>query len=160
MIRIGDTVPSITLKAITPSGVNDFSTDIFRSQGKIVIFGVPGAFTPTCSATHVPGFFNNAESIKAKGVSHIYCISINDSFVMQAWYQYLELGDEMTFLADGNGELTKAMGLELDGRAAGLGIRSQRYTMVIENGIVSSLVVEGNPGQCIDSSGESLLAIL
>lgn len=160
MIRIDDTLPAVTLKAIRASGVEEFNTDTLRSQGKIVIFGVPGAFTPTCSATHVPSFFSNADSIKAKGVSNIYCISINDAFVMQAWYQYLDLGDKMTFLADGNGELTKLMGLELDGRGAGLGIRSQRYTMVIESGIVTSLVVEGNPGQCIDSSGESLLEIL
>ncbi len=160
MIRIGDTLPSINLKAIKSSGITDITTESINSQDKVVIFAVPGAFTPTCSAIHVPSFFNNADSIKAKGVDHIYCLSINDPFVMQAWYEYLSLNDEITFLADGNGELTKLMGLELDGRGAGLGLRSQRYVMIVEKGVVKSLTIDENPGQCVDSSGESLLALL
>ena len=126
---------------------------------KVVLFAVPGAFTPTCSAKHLPGFVQNAADFKAKGVDTVACISVNDAFVMGAWGEAQNVGDGIVMLADGNGEFARAVGLEFDGSAFGLATRSQRYAMVIEDGVVTALEVEPGPGLTV-SAADAVLALL
>ena len=159
-IKVGDKVPSVTLSHMTADGPAEITTDQLFSGKKVVLFALPGAFTPTCSAKHVPGFLKNAQAIKGKGVDTIACLSVNDAFVMGAWGKDQAVGDNILMLADGSAALTKAMGLELDLKARGMGVRSQRYAMVVENGVVKSLDVEENPGGLDVSSAESVLASL
>jgi peroxiredoxin len=128
-------------------------------KGKVVVFAVPGAFTPTCSDHHLPGFVMRADDIRAKGVDSIACLSVNDPFVMGAWGRDQKVGDRVTMLADGNGDFTRAVGLELDGSGFGLGTRSQRYAAILEDGVVTSIFVEQKPGLDV-SSAESVLAAL
>lgn len=123
---------------------------------KVVLFAVPGAFTPGCSKIHLPGYVQNAEELKAKGVTTIACVSVNDPWVMQAWADAQGVGDSIVMLADGNGEFTRAMGLDWDGTGAGLGLRSQRYAAVIENGVITSLEVEPKPGVDVSSCSNIL----
>lgn len=147
MVKAGDKLPSATLKHMDSSGaISDIKTDELCAGKKVVIFAVPGAFTPTCSKDHAPGFISNAEQFKTKGVDTIACVSVNDPFVMGAWAKDLQAGNACLFLADGNGDFTKAMGLELDGTGFGLGQRSQRYAAVIEDGVITKLEVEPGPG--------------
>ena len=127
------------------------------SGKKVVIFAVPGAFTPTCSAQHLPGFIDNKQTLSDKGVDSVACISVNDPFVMGAWGKDREVGDSVIMLSDGNGEFTAAIGLEMDGSGFGLGTRSQRYAMVVDDGVVSTLNVESGPGLDV-SSAETILA--
>ena len=142
--------------AVTATGVQQISTGEFFKGKKVVLFALPGAFTPTCSAQHLPGFVQKAAEFKAKGVDEIACISVNDHFVMEAWAKDQNVGDAVVLLADGNAEFAKAMGLPLDGSAVGLGTRSQRYAAIVENGVVSKLAVE-KPMQFEVSSAEAML---
>ena len=139
--------------------MEEVSTTAFFSDRKVVLFSVPGAFTPTCSVQHLPGFVQNADAIKAKGVDEIVCIAVNDAFVMDAWAKSQNTGTSVTLLADGNGEFTQALGLGLDGTGFGLGKRGQRFAMVVENGTVAHLAVEA-PGAFEVSSAERILAAL
>lgn len=158
-IKVGDKLPSATLYEMGADGPSAVSSDDFFKGRKVVLFAVPGAFTPTCSAKHVPGFLNNAAEIKAKGVDAIACVAVNDAFVMGAWGKDQGVGDNISMLADGSGEFTKALGLELDLGARGLGLRSKRYAMVVEDGVVKTLNEEEG-GALTHSSAESVLEAL
>ncbi len=158
-IKVGDKIPSVTLKHMEESGAKEVSTDELFKGKKVLLFAVPGAFTPACSNQHLPGYIQNAEQIKAKGVDTIACISVNDVFVMDAWGKNQNAGDKVLMLADGDGEFAKAAGLELDLTGKGLGMRSQRYAMVIEDGTVKELELEDG-GKLEISTAEKLLAKL
>ena len=158
-IQVGDKLPSATLVKATENGPDQVSTDDFFAGRKVALFAVPGAFTPTCSAKHMPGYIDNAEALKAKGVDEIACVSVNDAFVMDAWGKASNAGDKITLLADGNGQFAKELGLEMDGSKFGMGTRSQRYSMVVNDGVVESLNVEA-PGEFKVSSAEHLLGTL
>jgi peroxiredoxin len=158
-ISIGDRVPATTLKKMGASGPEELRTNDFFAGRKVVLFAVPGAFTPTCSKRHLPGFVEHADQIKAKGVDAIACMSVNDAFVMDAWGKDRQVGKAVEMLADGSAELAKAMGLELDLTAAGLGMRSKRFAMVVEDGVVTALNIEEAGGLEV-SSAESVLAAL
>ena len=140
-------------------GPNAFEVSKEAAGKKIVIFGLPGAFTPTCSAKHVPGYVANYDALKAKGVDEVWCVSVNDAFVMGAWGKDQQVNGKVRMMADGSGEFTKKLGLELDLTARGLGIRSDRYVMIVDNGVVKHLAVEG-PGKFEVSNAESALAVL
>ena len=154
-IQVGDRVPSTTFVKPTENGPEQVGSDEFFAGRKVALFSVPGAFTPTCSARHLPGYVDKAAELKAKGVDEIACTAVNDAFVMGAWGQSANAGD-VTMLADGNGEFAKAVGLEMDGSKFGLGTRGQRYSMVINDGVVEQLNVEA-PGEFKVSSAEHLL---
>lgn len=158
-IQVGDTIPSMKLMAATPNGPKEVSTgELFRGK-KVVLFATPGAFTPTCSAKHLPGFIEHADEIRAKGVDTIICMAVNDPFVMGAWAKDQGVGDKLVMLADGSGTLTRALGLELDLGARGLGTRSQRFALIAENGKVTHLAIE-QPGGFDVSRAEAILAAL
>src|SRR5579883_3595068 len=159
-IKVGDQIPSMKLMMGTPDGPKETSTDEIFKGKKVVLFAVPGAFTPTCSAKHLPGFVQNAEALKGKGVNTIACLSVNDAFVMDAWGKNQNVGDKVMMLADGSGDFTRAMGLELDLTKGGLGMRSQRYSMLVEDGVVKALNIEPQPGQVTVSSAEAMLKAL
>ncbi|MCJ8279174.1 MAG: peroxiredoxin [Rivularia sp. ALOHA_DT_140] len=158
-IKVGDKIPSVTLKHMEESGPKDINTDELFKGKKVLLFAVPGAFTPACSAQHLPGYIQNAEQIKGKGVDTIACISVNDVFVMDAWGKSQNAGDKVLMLADVDGEFTKAAGLELDLNGKGLGLRSRRYAMVLEDGVVKELELEDG-GKLEISTAEKLLAKL
>jgi len=158
-IKVGDRLPSVTLSVLGDAGPKPVSIDELCSGKKVVLFAVPGAFTPTCSMQHVPGFVDKASAFKDKNIDTVACISVNDPFVMGAWGKDRSVGDNVMMLADGNGEFTAAIGLEMDGSGFGLGTRSQRYAMVIDDGVVTLLNVESGPGLDV-SSAESILASL
>jgi peroxiredoxin len=158
-ISVGDKVPSVKLKTMTEEGMSDISTDELFGGKKVVLFALPGAFTPTCSAKHLPGFVQKAGALKGKGVDAIACLSVNDAFVMNAWGKDQHVGDNVMMLADGNAEFTQAMGLEMDGSGFGMGTRSQRYAMIVDNGTVTTLNVE-EPGAFEVSSAEAMLDAL
>jgi peroxiredoxin len=155
-IKVGDKIPSATLMQMKDGGPKPVKTDDLFAGKKVVVFALPGAFTPTCSAKHLPGFVQNADAIKAKGIDAIACVSVNDAFVMGAWGEQQKVGDKIMMLADGNGDLTRALGLELDGSRFGMGKRSQRFAMVVDNGVVKELNVE-EPGAFAVSSAEHVL---
>ena len=157
-IKTGDKIPECTLKTMGDKGPADITTQEIFSGKKVVLFAVPGAFTPGCSITHLPGYVVNADKIKAKGVDTIACISVNDAFVMGAWGE-AQNASELLMLADGNGDLTAALGLELDGSGFGMGTRSQRFAMIVDDGTVSHLNVEDGPGVDV-SSAETMMALL
>jgi glutaredoxin/glutathione-dependent peroxiredoxin len=157
-IKAGDKIPGCTLKTMGEKGPVDISTDTIFAGKKVLLFAVPGAFTPGCSVTHLPGYVVNADKIKAKGVDTIVCMSVNDAFVMGAWGK-AQNAEELLMLADGNGDFTKALGLELDGRGFGLGTRSQRFAMIVENGTVTHLNVEPGPGVDV-SSADTMMGLL
>ena len=158
-IHVGDRIPPVTLKAVTPEGAKDVKADELFAGKKVVLFAVPGAFTPTCSAQHLPGYVTHADALKQKGADLVACLSVNDAFVMGAWAKDKGVGDKLVMLADGNGDFTRAMGLELDGSRFGMGARSQRYALVAEDGVVKHLAVE-EPGKFEVSKAESVLAKL
>jgi peroxiredoxin len=155
-IKVGDKVPSATLTTMGPEGPKPITTDELFKGKAVALFAVPGAFTPTCSARHLPSFKQNAASLKGKGVDVIACVSVNDVFVMKAWGEHQGVGDDIMMLADGNGDFTKALGLELDGSRFGLGQRSQRYSMIVKDGVVTELNVESG-GEYRVSSAEYML---
>ena len=158
-VNVGDSIPDVTLAVMGESGPEQVSTgDLFGGK-KVVAFAVPGAFTPTCSARHLPGFVGNADAIKAKGVDSIVCLSVNDAFVMDAWGKDQNVGDKVAMVADGSGALAKALGLELDLTDRGLGVRSRRYSMVVDDGVVSALNLEEG-GAYEVSSAENILEAL
>ena len=157
-IKIGEQFPTVTLKHLTSNGLEDINTHEMMQGKKVVLFSVPGAFTPTCSAKHLPGFVNHLEQLKHKGVDKVVCLAVNDPFVMSAWAKANHADDKITMLPDGNGTLTRALGLEMDGSGYGLGQRSQRFAMIIDNGVVKELNVE-KPGQFEVSSAEAILKI-
>ena len=158
-IKVGETIPSMKLMVATADGPKETSTDDIFKGKKVVLFAVPGAFTPTCSAKHLAGFVQNAEALKAKGVDTVACISVNDAFVMGAWGKDQGTGDKVTMLADGAAAFAKAIGLELDLNARGMGWRSQRYALIAEDGKVTHLGVEA-PGGFEVSKAEAILAVL
>ena len=159
MIKIGDAIPAMKLTAATAEGPKEVTTDEVFGGKTVVLFATPGAFTPTCSARHVPGYLQNMEALRAKGVDTVACMAVNDPFVMEAWRKELGVDDRILMLADGAAVMTKALGLELDLTARGLGIRSQRYAMVVRDGKVEHLAVE-KPGDFDVSKAESVLAVL
>lgn len=163
MIKVGDHLPQATLYEFIDDvregctlGPNAFSVDALSQNKKIVIFGLPGAYTPTCSAQHIPGYIAHAEAFKAKGIDEIWCVSVNDAFVMGSWARAQQVDAKIRMFADGNAELTKKMGLEFDLSKHGMGLRSQRYAMVVVNGIVQSLALEV-PGKFEVSDAQSVL---
>jgi peroxiredoxin len=157
-IKVGDRLPTTTLVKVTTEGPEQVTTTDFFAGRRVVLFAVPGAFTPTCSAQHLPGFVSHADAVKAKGVDEIACTAVNDVFVMKAWGQVHSSG-AITMLADGNADFAKAIGLTLDGTKFGMGVRSQRYTMLVDDGVVEQLFVEA-PGEFKVSSAEHLLSAI
>lgn len=155
-IKIGDKMPAGGFGIMTNDGPDSITTDTLFSGKKVVLFAVPGAYTPTCSAKHLPGFVQQAAALRAKGVDTIACLSVNDVFVMDAWGKDQGVGDDVLMLADGNGDYARALGLELDASGFGMGQRAQRFAIVIDDGTVSQLHVEG-PGEFKVSSAEFIL---
>ncbi len=155
-IKVGDKLPEASLRLKTDSGITEVKTPDFFQGKKAVLFALPGAFTPTCSAKHLPGFVEKAADLKSKGVDTIACLSVNDAFVMDAWGKAQNAGEKVVMLADGNGDFTKKVGLAMDGSKFGMGERSQRYAMLIDNGVVKELFVEA-PGAFEVSSVEHML---
>jgi peroxiredoxin len=158
-IQPGDKIPSLTLYQKTADGVVEISTDEIFNGKKVVVFALPGAFTPTCSASHLPGYVVKSDEIFARGVDSIVCLSVNDAFVMGAWGEQHNVEDRVMMIADGSAEFTLAVGLELDLIANGMGMRSQRYAMVINDGVVEILNVEA-PGKFEVSDADTILASL
>jgi glutaredoxin/glutathione-dependent peroxiredoxin len=158
-ISVGEQIPDVKLMTMTPDGPKPVQSGDVLGKGKVVLFAVPGAFTPTCSDHHLPGFVLRAADLKAKGVDTIACVAVNDAFVMGAWGQVQNTGEDIQMLADGNGEFTAGMGLEMDGRGFGLGTRSQRYAAILQDGVVTELLVEPAPGVDV-SSADSVLSKL
>ena len=156
-IAVGDKIPNATVKTRTDDGPADLSTGDIFSGKKVVLFGVPGAFTPTCSMNHLPGFITHNDEFRQKGVDTIAVVAVNDIFVMGAWEKANDAAGKILFLSDGNGEFTKALGLDIDLSVAGLGVRSKRYSMLVEDGVVKQLNIEESPGQADKSSAEALL---
>jgi peroxiredoxin len=159
MIKVGDKLPAVTFMAGTAEGPKPMTTDEVFAGKTVALFAVPGAFTPTCSAKHLPSFRDKAAELSAKGVDAIACVSVNDAFVMKAWGADQNVGDTMLMLGDGNGEFTKAVGLEMDAGKFGMGTRSQRYAMLVKDGVVQQVNVEQG-GEYRVSSAEYLLGQL
>jgi peroxiredoxin len=158
-ISVGDRLPESTFMTMTAEGPNKLSTaDIFGGK-TVALFALPGAYTPTCSAKHLPGFISKSDEILAAGVDSIACLSVNDVFVMGAWGEQQGAGTDVTMLADGNGDFTKAVGLEMDGSGFGMGLRSQRYSMLVKDGVVAELNIEA-PGTFEVSTAEHMLGQL
>ena len=155
-IKVGDRIPSATLTKATPEGPQAVSTDDYFKGRKVALFAVPGAFTPTCSAKHLPGFVDKAADLKAKGVDEIACTAVNDAFVLGAWSGKGGADGKVTMLADGNGAFAKALGLTMDASKFGMGERSQRYSMIVNDGVVEQLNVEA-PGEFKVSSADHML---
>jgi peroxiredoxin len=158
-IEVGDKLPDITVRVMRDGKPEAVQTSELLGRGKVVMIGVPGAFTPGCSRIHLPGYVQNADALRAKGVDVIACVAVNDAWVMDAWGRDQGVGDDIVMVADGTGELTKAMGLDFDMSGAGLGVRSLRYAAVIEDGVVTDLQLEPKPGVDL-SSCESMLTRL
>ncbi len=155
-IKVGEKIPSVKLKRMGPSGLEEVNMDEVFGGKRVVLFALPGAFTPTCSAKHLPGYVEHAADIKAKGVDTIACVSVNDAFVMDAWAKAQSVGDKVLMLADGNGEFARAVDLVMDGTGYGMGERSKRYSMLVEDGVVKALNIE--PPSAFDvSSAEHML---
>jgi glutaredoxin/glutathione-dependent peroxiredoxin len=157
-IQVGDKLPSATLIKATENGPDAVQTDEFFAGRKVALFSVPGAFTPTCSARHLPGFVEKIDELKAKGVDEVACTAVNDAFVMSAWAKQAG-AEQVTMLSDGNGAFVKALGLEMDGSKFGMGTRGQRFSMIVDDGVVKELNVE-QPGEFRVSSAEHLLSQL
>jgi glutaredoxin/glutathione-dependent peroxiredoxin len=158
-IKVGDSIPDVKLMTMTSEGPKPVQSGEVLGSGKVVLFAVPGAFTPTCSDYHLPGFVLRADDLKGKGVDTIACLAVNDPFVMGAWGEAQDVDGKVTMLSDGNGDFTGAIGLEMDGSGFGLGTRSQRYAAILEDGVVKELLVEPGPGLDV-SSADAVLAKL
>ena len=156
-IKVGDSLPNATFRVMTADGPKPKTTDEVFKGKKVALFAVPGAFTPTCSNLHMPSFLNNVDAFRKKDVDTIAVTGVNDVFVMEAWKKASGAGDKIDFLADGSGEFAKAIGMDFDGAGAGLGVRSKRYSMFVDNGVVKQLNVEDAPGKCEISGGQALL---
>jgi peroxiredoxin len=155
-IAVGDRIPSLSLAKATAEGPQPVSTQEFFAGRRVALFSVPGAFTPTCSVRHLPGFVEKADELKAKGVDEIACTAVNDAFVLAAWAKMSDAADKVTMLADGNGEFAKALGLEMDGSKFGMGQRGKRFSMVVNDGVVEQLFVE-EPGAFSVSGADYML---
>jgi peroxiredoxin len=158
-IKVGDRIPSVTLRTLGPDGPQAIPSDEFFKGKKVVLFAVPGAYTRTCSQRHLPSYVTHAEELKAKGVDTIACLAVNDAFVMGAWGKEGGAIGKIVMLGDGSGDFTRAVGLELDRVKEGMGVRSQRYAMLVEDGVVTALNVE-KPGEYAVSSAEAMLQAL
>jgi glutaredoxin/glutathione-dependent peroxiredoxin len=158
-IKAGDPLPKGTLKRMTAEGPRDISTDELFKGKKVILFSVPGAFTPTCDAKHLPGFLQNAQALKGKGIDTIACMAVNDVFVMNAWGKAQGAGDKVLMLADGNGDYSRALGLTMDASRFGMGTRGQRFAIVAEDGVAKKVYVEA-PGEFKVSAAENVLANL
>jgi len=159
-LTVGDTIPDVQLTTLTAEGPKPVQSSEVLGQGKVVLFAVPGAFTPTCNDHHLPGFVMQADEILERGVDRIACVAVNDVFVMGAWGNAQGTGDKILMLADGNGEFTAATGMELDLAKLGLGTRSQRYAAILQDGVVQELFVEPNPGKVDVASSDAILKAL
>ena len=159
-IKVGDKIPEGKFGVMTAEGPGGLSSDELFKGKKVVLFSVPGAFTPACSSKHLPGFIEQADAIKAKGVDTIACMSVNDVFVMAAWANDQGAGDKVTLLADGNADYTKALGLELDASGFGMGTRGERFALVVDNGVVTQLHREAAASDVKASSAENILGNL
>lgn len=159
-LTVGEIIPDVPLTAITTDGPIEMDRHALFDGKKVVLFAVPGAFTPTCSNDHLPGFIHHAEAIKAKGVDTIAVLAVNDHHVMSAWREASGAGDAVLFLADGSALFTKAADMMSDSTAFGMGIRSQRYVTIVDNGTISQISLESKPGQAIDSGAEAVIAML
>jgi peroxiredoxin len=158
-IAVGDRIPDVKVFTFSDKGPDATTSTEVLGRGKVVLFGVPGAFTPTCSDHHLPGFVLRADELRAKGAEKVVCVSVNDPFVMGAWGQDQKVGSSVVMLADGNGELADAMGLTMDGTGFGLGKRSQRFAAILDDGVVSWLAVEPGPGLKVSRAEEVLAAL-
>jgi len=157
MIAIGDRLPEATFRVLGDDGIETLTTsDIFGGK-KVVMFAVPGAFTPTCHLKHLPGFIESAEDFKRMGVDTVACVAVNDPFVLAAWAEKSGGKGKVTFLSDGNAEFTKKIGMDFDGSGIGLGIRSKRYAALVEDGVVKALNVEDSPGVAVESTAAKML---
>jgi glutaredoxin/glutathione-dependent peroxiredoxin len=159
-IAVGDKLPSASFKVRTPEGLKDMTTEELTQGKRVVIFGVPGAFTPTCHAKHLPSYVENFEALRGKGIDTVACVSVNDAFVLDAWSKQGVADGKVTMLADGNATFTKALGLDFDGSGFGLGTRSKRYSMLAEDGVVKALHVEEAPGVMEVSGADRILELL
>jgi peroxiredoxin len=159
-IKVGDKLPDAKFRVMTTEGPKPLSTDDVFKGKKVALFAVPGAFTPTCNNLHMPSFLNSIDAIKAKGVHTVAVTGVNDVFVMEAWKKATNAGGKIEFLADGNGEFAKAIDMAFDGSGNGLGTRSKRYSMLVDDGVVKKLNIEEAPGKCDVSGGQALLAQL
>ena len=158
---VGTNIPEANFIIMTGSGPDTLSIKDITDGKKVIIFAVPGAFTPTCTQTHLPGFVENGDALRAKGVDGIYCVTVNDAFVANAWGDMIGAADAgVQVLADADSSFTKAMGMQFDGEPVGLFSRSKRYAMIVENGVISHFEVEESPGTCSISSAEHLLSII
>ncbi len=158
-IKAGERMPEGKFKVMGPNGPQDLSTAQLFGGKRVVLFSVPGAFTPTCNAKHLPGYVNAAEQFKAKGIDQLACMAVNDVFVMNAWGKAGNVGDRVLMLADGNGEYARSLGLEMDGRGFGMGMRGQRFAILIDNGVATQVHVEA-PGEFKVSAAEFVLGQL
>lgn len=159
-ISAGDKLPETTFMHMTDAGPAPITTDALFAGKTVALFALPGAFTPTCSNQHLPGYIQQAEALRGKGVDSIICLSVNDAFVMDAWGKQQSANGKVMMLADGNGEFTAAIGLEMDGSGFGMGTRSLRYSMIVKDGVVEKLNIEGNPGEAVDSGADNMLSQL
>lgn len=159
-IAVGESLPDATFKVMTADGPSDVTVEELTKGRKVVLFGVPGAFTPTCDRNHLPGFLTHLGDFKAKGIDEIAVVAVNDMFVMDAWAKSSGGEGKITFLADGSAEFTKAVGLELDASGFGMGVRAQRFAMLLEDGVVKVLNIEDAPGTAEKSGAEALIASL
>ena len=158
-IKVGDKMPAGTFKTMTKDGPQNLTTEQLFAGKKVVLFSVPGAFTPTCDAKHLPGYVEKAGDLKAKGVDTVACMAVNDVFVMNAWGKHSNVGDKVLMLADGNGDYAKALGLELDAKGFGMGVRGQRFALVVDDGVAKQVLVEG-PGEFKVSSADHVIGQL
>jgi glutaredoxin/glutathione-dependent peroxiredoxin len=155
-IKVGDKIPSVTVRFLTAEGMQSVSSDEFFARKRVAVFGLPGAYTRTCSSRHLPGYVTNADALKKKGIDAVACVSVNDAFVMDAWGKDHGAPGKVVMLGDGSAELTEALGLSIDRTSAGMGIRSQRYSMIVDNGVVTALNIEPS-GEYGVSSAEAML---
>jgi len=159
-ISVGDRLPQATFGVMTADGPADVTSDEFFGGKKVALFSVPGAYTPTCHAQHLPGFVAKADELKAKGVDQIACTAVNDVFVLSQWGEDSAASDDVAFLADGNGEFAKALGMDLDLTGVGLGVRGHRFAMLVNDGVIEIFNLETVPGSADESSAEALLAMM
>src|ERR1051325_2633518 len=155
-IKVGDKIPSVTLHYLSPEGMRSVPSVEFFAGKKVAVFGLPGAYTRTCSSRHLPGYVQNSGALKQKGIEQIACVSVNDAFVMDAWGKEHKADDRVVMLGDGSCEFTEAIGLTVDRRKAGMGIRSQRYSMIVDDGVVKELNVEPSGEYGVSSAGAML----
>jgi peroxiredoxin len=158
MIQVGERIPEVTLTRMTDQGPQRIKTSELFAGKRVVVFGLPGAFTPTCSNRHLPGYVEKADELRQKGVDQIVCLSVNDAFVMDAWGKSQQVGDRVMMLADGAADFTRAIGMEIDMSGYGMGVRSKRYSMLVEDGVVKQINLEENPGEAKQSGAETMLA--